>query len=89
MVTTLRSLLNAPRQSVEAQDVLAAFLRAARDRWGELVPLEPARYARGVLTIRCPSPLWRAEVVFQETGLKGVLLRELPGIYLRRISAVL
>lgn len=74
---------------LEQADVLAAFLRVARRRWGKDMPLHAVRFSRGTLTVRCPSPLWRSEVLFTVEELKDVLRDELPQISLSRISGVL
>lgn len=89
MATKLAAALPLFPRAIEAHDVCAAFLRVARQRWGSQMPLEPARYARGVLTVRCPSPLWRTEVLYSTETIKEELAAELPQLSLRHVSAVL
>ncbi len=89
MVTKLQSLLRPVRRGLEPQDVVAAFLVAARARWGDRMPLDPARYARGVLTVRCPSALWRTELAFAARALAAELQRSLDSEHPRRLAAVL
>lgn len=89
MTTKLRALLSHRHAVVETQDVTAGFLRAARERWGDAMPLQPVRYTRGVLTVRCPSPVWRAELLGALRALEHDLTRELPQLSLQRISPVL
>lgn len=89
MATKLQKLLQPVPRALEPQDVFAAFQRAARQRWGERVPLEPVRVVRGVLTVTCPSPLWRTELLFTAHAVLTGLHHELPGSPVRRISAVL
>lgn len=89
MATKLGALLYQPRRGVEQQDLLAAFRRLARERWGERMPLEPLRVSRGTLMIVCPSPLWKTELLFQADMLVEELAHEIPGAPLRRITAFL
>lgn len=89
MATKLQSLLRPVRRALEPHDVLAAFSSAARARWGERMPLEPVRYTRGVLTVRCPSPLWRTELTFTAEVLVGQLRHALDGEHPRRVAAAL
>lgn len=89
MPVNLPSLLRPAPHALDAHDVLASFLRLARGKWGERMPLEPVRFTRDVLTVRCPSPLWRTELLFSAGDLRDALLRDLPLLTLRRISAVL
>lgn len=89
MATKISAALPSFSRAIEAHDVRAAFLRVARQRWGDQMPLEPARYARGMLTVRCPSPLWRTEVLYSTETIKEELSAELPQLFLRHISAVL
>ncbi len=89
MATKLQSLLTPVPRHLDAQDVRAAFRRIAEARWGERMPLDPVRYARGVLTVRCPSPLWRTELLYSTEDVKDELARALPTLSLRRVSVVL
>lgn len=89
MATKLALFVSTHPRGVESADVRAAFMRISRARWGDHMPLEPLRISRGTLTVRCPSPLWRTEMLFNAEDLQGSLLEELPGTSLTRISAVL
>ena len=89
MATKLRTLLQQRHTTFETHDVSAAFLRVARAYWGDRVPLELARYTQGVLVVRCPSPLWRAELLGVLQSLECDLSRELPQASIQRISPVL
>lgn len=89
MATKLQRLLSRRVREPEAHDVFAAFTRLAGAMWGLRVPLEPRRFARGVLTVSCPSPLWRFELASHEEELRSQLQETLPTLSLRRIRAVL
>lgn len=89
MATKLHTLLHHRHTTMETGDVSGGFLRVARRRFGSSMPLEPVRYVCGVLTVRCPSPLWRAELLGMSHALERDLTRELPEISLQRISPVL
>lgn len=86
-LSTFLGGVSGPR--LEAQDVRAAFLRVARERWGNPMPLEVGRVYSGLLTVRCPDPLWRTEVLYSAEDLRAAIERQLPGLRLRRVSAVL
>lgn len=89
MATHLRSLLADRRGGAESQDISAAFLRAARQRWGERVPLVVASARHGIVRVRCPSPLWRTEVLYSAEELKGRVAELLPAAHVRRITTEL
>lgn len=89
MATALRQLLRTSSRSTEPHDVYAAFLRLAKARWGERVSLEPRRFAAGVLTVSCSSPLWKAELLSHTEELRSALQEALPTARLNRIRAVL
>lgn len=89
MATALRQLLQASPRNAEPHDVYAAFLRLAKERWGRRVSLEPRRFASGVLTIACASPLWKAELLLHSEELRAALQEALPTVTLYRLYAVL
>ncbi|TSC72298.1 MAG: hypothetical protein G01um101438_616 [Parcubacteria group bacterium Gr01-1014_38] len=89
MAIKLQHLLQTPSRDTEPHDVYAAFTRLARVRWGQRAPLEPQQFTRGVLTVSCPSPLWRAEILSLGEELRSALQEALPTLSLRRIRAIL
>lgn len=91
MAEKLRVLFTKIPRGLEQADVFAVFLRVARARWGDYMPLEPIRFSHGTLTIRCPSPLWRVEVLFHANteDFKKNLLHKLPKLSLQRVSGIL
>lgn len=89
MTTRLQSLLHHSARAIEPADVFAAFRRIARQRWGSVVPYEPVRYGRGVLTVRCSSPLWRTELLYSTDWVKETLLHDLPVLTLNRVTVLL
>jgi len=90
MATKLQHLLHTSPRDVEPHDVYAAFTRLAKARWGDRAPFESQQFTHGVLTVFCPSPLWRAELLFQGEELRSALQEALPTIFpLRRIRALL
>ncbi len=90
MAKRLSALLRAvSKPRLEAQDLRAAFLRVAKEWWGDLIPLEVGRVSFGLLTVRCPDPLWRTEVLYRAEDLRVAIERQLPGLRLRRVAAML
>lgn len=89
MVTKLQHVLRRPRHQVEAHDVSAAFLRRARERFGERMPLAPVGVVRGALRVSCPSPLWRLELLYSADALLTALHRDLSEVALRRMTPIL
>ena len=89
MTTRLQSLLHRSARAIEPADIFAAFRRIARQQWGSVVPYEPVRYGRGVLTVRCSSPLWRTELLYNTEWMVGALLRDLPLLTLHRVTVLL
>lgn len=85
----LRAFLRHQHVAVETHDVSGGFLRVARRHWGDTMPLEPARYTRGVLVVRCPSPLWRAELFSVLNSIEDELTNELQDHSFQKISPVL
>jgi len=48
------------KRDIEAEDIRQAFLRVARNRWGEDVPLGPKSVRGGVIKVEAPSAPWQS-----------------------------
>ncbi len=80
----------ATRLVVDVQDVRAAFLRLAKQRWDRVPPVEVLGFARGVVRLRTSSAAWRAELLWMIEDLHVDLVALLPpGVSIRRIQVSL
>lgn len=72
------------RPPLDRADVRAAFVRAARRRWGGPVPCEVRDVRRGTVVIVTPSAPWRAELLWSADALLMELTEDLacrPGYF--------
>lgn len=50
------------KRALEPEDLRQAFLRGAKEKWGEKCPLEVKSVKNGVIRVVAPSAPWRTEM---------------------------
>jgi len=55
---------NTRSRKLEPEDLRQAFLRAAKEKWGEEHPVDVKKIINGVIKVTVPSAPWRAAVLW-------------------------
>ncbi|MDO8512544.1 MAG: hypothetical protein Q7S57_04680 [bacterium] len=66
MVLTKLNITNRviKKRALEPEDLRQAFLRSAKDKWGENCPLVVKSAKNGVIRLSAPSAPWRTEMLW-------------------------
>jgi hypothetical protein len=75
---------NSPRK-LEPEDLRQAFLRAAKEKWGNDHPIDVKKIVNGAIKVTVPSAPWRAAVLWARQEMVEKINAELGGEKIKKI----